>query len=53
VLRGVLARKNIADGYLAQGSIVEWLGTEEVTARVRQDIEHRSAPAKEAGIKAQ
>jgi len=52
-LKAVLAQKEIVDGYLAQGAIVEWLGTEEVAARIRKDIERWRVLSKEAGIKPQ
>ncbi len=52
-LKTVLSRKELADAFLAQGAIVEWAGTEDVTARITRDISRWRTLAKEASIRAQ
>ena len=52
-LKAVLATREMRDGYLAQGAIVEWIGPEELSQRIRRDIERWSALSKEAGIQPQ
>ena len=51
--RAVLAHKELQEGYLAQGAIVEWASAEDLGARIRRDIERWRALAKEASIRAQ
>lgn len=52
-LKTVLSRKELADAFLAQGAIVEWTSTEEITQRIQRDIARWRALAKEASIRAQ
>ena len=52
-LRTLLAQKDIQEGYLAQGAIVEWTSAEELGQRISRDIARWRTVAKEAGIRAQ
>lgn len=52
-LKSVLARKEIADAYLAQGALVEWIGAEDTTTRIGRDIARWRTLARDASIRPQ
>jgi tripartite-type tricarboxylate transporter receptor subunit TctC len=52
-VKAVLAQKDLQESYLAQGAIVEWTSAEELSARIKRDIERWRSLAKEASIRAQ
>lgn len=52
-LRTLLAQKDVQEGYLAQGAIVEWTSAEELGQRIARDIARWRTVAKEAAIRAQ
>ena len=52
-VKAALAYKDLQDGFLAQGAIVEWTSTEDLAARIKRDIERWRALARDASIRAQ
>jgi tripartite-type tricarboxylate transporter receptor subunit TctC len=52
-LKTVLSQKEMQEGFLAQGAIVEWTSPEEIASRIARDIGRWRTLAKEASIRAQ
>jgi tripartite-type tricarboxylate transporter receptor subunit TctC len=52
-LKTVLSQREMQDGFLAQGAIVEWTSPEELASRISRDIGRWRTLAKEASIRAQ